>query len=173
MTHRKLPSLQQIERFKRRSNIWPTPEIRVHPYLQWCTTYRSPLVTADDVEDLTIEGQCFVQIQIFPMPVVTLIVLWQPLSLYQFALRHPTVLNVRLYYRNTVVFQVIEDDDRSHPEVLVRRLVHRLLVVSVKLEYLWERGKRNNIVYIIRTNFSEFSSLIFLGKNVWTMHCMS
>jgi len=51
------------------------------------TTYASELVTAGDVEYFSIESACLSVVQVLPVPNVTNIILWQSLSLDQFAYR--------------------------------------------------------------------------------------
>ncbi len=54
------------------------------------TTYSCPVVTVIDVEHLSIEGDVDAEVEVLPMPEFPEVVLRQPLTLNQLALRDPT-----------------------------------------------------------------------------------
>lgn len=48
------------------------------------TTYFCELITVDNVEHLSIEGDIVSIVDIFPVPVISLVILWESLSLDEF-----------------------------------------------------------------------------------------
>ena len=90
------------------------------------------------MEHFAVESDVDVQVEVLPVPVVALVVLGQSHALDQLALGHAAVLDVGLDDRDAVVFQVVVDDDGADAEELARGLVHGLLEVGIKLEYLEE-----------------------------------
>jgi len=88
----------------------------------------SEFISVSDVEILSVESDVHSQVDIFPVPVVALIVFGQSLSFDQFALWHSRVFNVWLNDRNTVVLQVVVDLHWPHPEVFCWGFVYRLLI---------------------------------------------
>lgn len=61
------------------------PKLPSSPPVSNFNTYSGEFVAVDDVEDLAIEGDVHPKVNVLPVPVVTLVVLGQPLPLDQLA----------------------------------------------------------------------------------------
>lgn len=63
------------------------------PYVkEWASTYFCKFVTVYNVENLSIEGGIVPIVQIFPVPVVSLVILWKSLSLDEFSYSNKNIL---------------------------------------------------------------------------------
>lgn len=64
---------------------------------EWTSSYFCKFVTVYDVENLSIEGGIVPIVQIFPVPVVSLVILWKSLSLDQFSYSHKNILFLNFF----------------------------------------------------------------------------
>lgn len=100
--------------------------------------YLSELVTVDNAESLSIEGDVESVVKVLD-GVVFAAGLGDTVTLDEDSLRDTAVLDWRLDDCNRIVFKVVEDVDPAEV-VLFRRLVHSLLKVGSKAEALLGRS---------------------------------
>ena len=84
------------------------------------------------MEHFSIKGDIDTKIEVFPVPEVTQIILWEPLPLDELALGDPTIVHHRLHHRDGVILKVVEDAHLPNSKVLVGRLMHCLLEVGIE-----------------------------------------
>ena len=67
--------------------------------MKYTYTYSCPLITVVDIEYFPVESDVNAQIEVFPMPTISHVILGQSLSLDEFSLRNTAVLYCRLHHR--------------------------------------------------------------------------
>lgn len=92
-------------------------------------SYASKCIAIADSKDLAVDGEILTEIEITKVVRVALIVLRKAMSTDEFTLRDAAVLLDLFEDFQTVVFEIVEDFDRSDAIVLVGTLWNRLFEV--------------------------------------------
>jgi len=88
------------------------------------------------MKDLAIYCHVYANIEVLPVPEITMVILRQSLSLHEPALWNATVLLRWFHYRNGVIFQIVIYPHVSDPVELIRRFMHSLLEKGEELQDL-------------------------------------
>lgn len=102
------------------------------------------------------------EVEVFPVVVIPLLVLGQPVAFDQFALWNSRVFHLRLQDTHTVVLQVVVDLHRTHTDTLIWRVQHFLLEVTVETQHLGAGGrdKKKNLTHTLSSTCSSATGLV-------------
>ena len=93
-------------------------------------------ITVCDAIACTVHTQVHALVQVLPVVGVTPVILGQTMALDQLSLGYPRILHRRLRDEHAVVLQVVVDDHRTNAVLLIRRVQHFLLKVSIETQHL-------------------------------------
>ena len=115
-------------------------------------SYASKCIAIADPKDLAVDGEILAEVEIAKVVRVTLIVLRKAMSTDQFTLREAAVLLDLFEDLQAVVFEIVEDFDRSDAVVLVGTLRNRLFEVAEEAKDFLVEGQGSWNEFIRRFN---------------------
>lgn len=128
-----------------------------------CMFYLRKRVALRDVVLDPVHLQVHADIEVFPLVMLSTLILGQPLAFDPFPLRYARVLHSGLNDAHAVILQVVVNDHGAHAALLFRGKQDRFLKVCVVAQHLQDERMVQNtqtsncffFVFIIRLNDNE------------------